>query len=310
MWERELGEYRSHLESRGLARETVRHRGNKAKQMLAFFEASGVKALQEVRRDHVDAWLAYLGADYRTAKGKPITVTHLLQHHICTKDFFAWLERDGGILTSPYGVREQPERPEGPTRPPEIFTPEEAVKVLEAADPRTSLGLRDRAVLELLYSTGMRKGELVALDVADFSFKRHELEIRTSKNKRGRVVPVGEFARHFTEAYIKIVRPWIASELEKALFVSHHSGHRLAVRTVAQVVARALARSGVAKKVTPHGFRHSMATHMLRNRADLRYIQAILGHSRITSTELYTHVSLEDLKAVMRRSHPHGRRKH
>lgn len=309
MWERELGEYRSHLESRGLARETVRHRGNKARKMLAFFEASGVKALQEVRRDHVDAWLAYLGGEYRTAKGTPITTMHLLQHHLCTKDFFAWLEREGRILTSPYGVRDRPARPDAPTRPPEVFTPEEAVKLLEAVDPHTTLGLRDRAVLELLYSTGMRKGELVALDVADFSFKRQELAILTSKNKRGRVVPVGEYARHFTEAYIKIVRPWVAREAEKALFVSHHSGHRLAVRTVAQIVTRALARSGVAKQVTPHGFRHSMATHMLRNRADLRYIQAILGHARITSTELYTHVSLEDLKAVMRRAHPHGRRK-
>ena len=106
MWERELGEYRSHLESRGLARETVRHRGNKARKMLAFFEASGVKALQEVRRDHVDAWL----------------------------------EREGRILTSPYGMRDRPERPDAPTRPPEVFTPEEAVKLLEVVDPRTTLG--------------------------------------------------------------------------------------------------------------------------------------------------------------------------
>ena len=145
--------------------------------------------------------------------------------------------------------------------------------------------------------------------MADFSFKRQALAILKSKNKRGRVVPVGEYARHFTEAYTKIVRPWVARESEKALFVSHHRGQCLAVRTVAQIMARALVRSGVAKPVTPHSFRHSMATHMLRNRADLRYIQAILGHARITSTELYTHVSLEDLKAVMRRAHPHGRRK-
>ncbi len=171
----------------GSPRETVRHRGNKARKMLAFFEASGVKALQEVRRDHVDAWLAYLGGEYRTAKDTPITTMHLLQHHLCTKDFFGWLEREGRILTSPYGVRDRPERPDAPTRPPEVFTPEEAVKLLEAVDPRTTLGLRDRAVLELLYSTGMRKGELVALDVADFAFKRQELAILKSKNKRGRV---------------------------------------------------------------------------------------------------------------------------
>ncbi len=97
-------------------------------------------------------------------------------------------------------------------------------------------------------------------------------------------------------------------EEEKALFVSRQSGRRIAVRTVGQIVARAARRSGGMMAVTPHTFRHSMATHMLRNRADLRRIQAILGHALITSTELYTHVSLEDLKEVVRRAHAHGRR--
>jgi len=309
MWEREFGDYVAHLEARGLARDTVRHRGNQVKRMLAFFAAAGVTELQEVTREHVDFWLAHLGGEYRTAKGNPITTMHLMQHHLSTKDFFAWMEREGRILASPYGVRDRPERPPSPTRPPRVLSPEEAVRVLEAADARNALGLRDRSALELLYSTGMRKGELVALNVADFSFKRQELTIVKSKSRRGRMVPVGEFARHFTEAYIRIVRPWVAREEEKALFVSHHSGRRLAVRTVAQIVARALSRSGVVKPATPHTFRHSMATHMLQNRADLRYIQAILGHSLITSTEIYTHVSLEDLKAVVRRAHPHGRRK-
>jgi len=125
-----------------------------------------------------------------------------------------------------------------------------------------------------------------------------------------RVVPMGEYARHFTEAYLRAERPWMArNDEEKALFVSSvRRGGRLAVRTVGQIVERAAKMSGVAKAITPHTFRHSMATQMLRNRADLRHIQAILGHARITSTELYTHVSLEDLKEVVRRAHPHGRK--
>ncbi len=124
------------------------------------------------------------------------------------------------------------------------------------------------------------------------------------------MVPVGEYARHFAEAYLKAVRPWLAGDdEEKALFVSSvRRGGRLAVRTVGQIVGRAVKRSGVAKTITPHAFRHSMATHMLRNQADPRHIQAILGHASITSTELYTHVSLEDLKEVVRRAHTHWRR--
>jgi integrase/recombinase XerD len=174
--------------------------------------------------------------------------------------------------------------------------------------PKTSQGLRDRAILELLYSTGMRKGALVALNVADFSFERQEMVIVKSKSRKGRDVPVGEYARHFIETYLKAVRLRLAgSDEQKALFVSVRGG-RLAVRTVAQIVERAAKTSGVAKTITPHTFRHSVATQMLRNHADLRHIQAILDHASITSTELYTHVSLEDLKEVVRKAPPHGRK--
>ncbi len=308
MWEPELSRYREQMTARGFALDTVRHRGNKVAQMLRFLAAAGLVDLKDVTRDHVSAYLGYLAGDYRTAKSTRITTEHLRAHHLCVKDFFAWLEREGGILRSPYGLRELPPRVL-PGRLPEVLTPEEAVRILESADPRTLQGLRDRSMLELLYSTGMRKGELVALNLADFSFESQEVAILKSKSKKGRVVPVGEYARHFTEAYIRTVRPLLVKdEEEKALFVSQHNGKRIAVSTVRQIAARAARRSGVSRPVTPHTFRHSMATHMLRNRADLRHIQAILGHARITSTELYTHVSLEDLKAVVRRAHPHGRR--
>ena len=308
MWEPELSSYCQSLVSRSLSLQTVGHRRNKVRQLMRFLEGLGISELCEVSRQHVDSWLSYIGGEYRTARGTPISVSHLIAHHLCAKDFFAWMEREGRILSSPYGVREVPERPL-PARLPTVLSPEEAVKVLEAVCPRTARGLRDRAILELLYSTGMRKGELVELNVADFSFARHELAILKSKSRRGRVVPVGEYARQFTEAYLKAARPWIvADDDEKALFVSHHRGRRLAVRTVAQIVSRAARRSGVGKPVTPHTFRHSMATHLLRNHADLRHIQAILGHAQITSTEIYTHVGLEDLKEVVRRAHPHGKK--
>ena len=192
-----------------------------------------------------------------------------------------------------------------------MLTPEEAVKVLEAVAPRTARGLRDRAILELLYSTGMRKGELVALNVDDFSFERHELAILKSKSKRGRVVPVGEYARQFTEAYLKAVAAVDRGQTKRrrpSSSATTAAGAWRCGRWRRSSRARP-GRAGSASTVTPHTFRHSMATHLLRNHADLRHIQAILGHAKITSTELYTHVALEDLKEVVRRAHPHGRRK-
>lgn len=156
------------------------------------------------------------------------------------------------------------------------------IKVLESCPLNTTVGFRDRSIMELLYSTGIRKAELVRLNVGDFSFENRELAIVNGKGKKGRVVPVWEYACHFTEVYRKLIRPWqVRSEAEKALFVSRSSGTRLASRTIAQIVDRAAARGGIAKRITPHGFRHAMATHMLRNRADLRHIQAILGHASI-----------------------------
>jgi integrase/recombinase XerD len=169
--------------------------------------------------------------------------------------------------------------------------------------------LRDRAVLELLYSTGIRKRELVNLTVGDFRLESHELLIVNGKGGKDRVVPVGEWACYFTEAYVKNVRPWQAcSPTEEALFVQHRNGRPLSPRAVGDIVERATLKSGVGRRVSPHTFRNTMATHMLRNHADLRHIQAILGHKSLRSTQVYTHVSIEDLKEVVRRSHPHGRR--
>ena len=194
-------------------------------------------------------------------------------------------------------------------RLPQVLTQEEMIKVLESCPLHTVVGFRDRAILEILYSTGIRRSELVRLNVADFSFGTQELVIVDGKGRKDRVLPVGEYACHFTEAYLKLIRTWqVRSEVEKALFVTRSSGARLSLRTIAQIVERAVKRCGIEKRVTPHSFRHTMATHMLRNKADLRHIQALLGHASIISTQIYTHMSLEDLKEVVRRAHPHGKR--
>jgi integrase/recombinase XerD len=308
MFDEELAGYLTALEARGVSAETRRHRRRMVGRLVQHLAAQGVASLAEAGKTHLDAYLAFLRDGYRTARGKRIALSSLRLHHDCLRDFFSWLQQQGRILSSPCGLRQAPKRPWPPSLP-TVLTPEEAIRVLQAVPLHTVPGLRDRAILELLYSTGMRKRELVNLNVADVSFERQEALVVNTKTKRDRVVPVGEFARHCVEAYRSLVRPWlVASEGEKALFLSTDKGRRLAVRTVARIVERAVKKSGVTKRVTPHTFRHSMATHMLRNRADLRHIQAILGHAQLTSTTIYTQVSLEDLKEVLRRSHPHGRK--
>lgn len=304
-----LSAYLSSLQARGLSEGTIRRRKGTLARFLRHLAEKGISEPSAVTREHVDTYLLFLTQEYRTAQGTPISVHHLRSYHESLKGFFGWLEKKGTILQSPYGLRTLPPLPWPPPLP-EVLTPEETFQVLEAVKPNTAMGLRDRSILELLYSTGMRRRELVKLNSCDFSFERAELLIVNPKGKRDRLVPVGEAARQFTEAYRRLVRPWmVCSRQEKALFVSHRGGGRLSLRSVSKIVQKAAQASGVTKRISPHSFRHAMATHLLRNQADLRHIQAILGHAQITSTELYTHLALEDLKEVIRRSHPHGKSK-
>jgi len=309
MFESEAGQYLRHLTSKGLAAETVRWRKSPLRIFFAYLAAKNIQSLQEVGRALVEEYLHYLKTEHRTRQGRTIVEGTYRDHLITLRDFFLWLEKTGKILRSPV-VEGLSQKNRKHRRLPQVLTPQEAVRMLESVPPTTALGLRDRAILELLYSTGIRKRELVNLNVVDFSFEARELLIVESKGGKDRIVPVGEHARRFTEAFIRLVRPWLVrGDEEKALFVTQNSGRRLSLRTVGRIVEKAVEKSGIAKRVTPHTFRHCMATHMLRNRADLRHIQAILGHASIVSTEIYTHMSLEDLKAVVRRAHPHGKRK-
>jgi len=309
MIDAECSAYLSSLQARGLSETTIRRRKGTLARFLRHLAERGIYEPSAVTREHVDTYLLFLTQEYRTAQGKPISVHHLRSYHESLKGFFGWLEKKGTILQSPYGLKTLPPLPWPPSLP-EVLTPEETLQVLEAVKPNTAMGLRDRSILELLYSTGIRRRELVTLNLSDFSFERAELLIVNPKGKKDRLVPVGEAARRYTETYRRLVRPWmVCGQQEKALFVSHRGGGRLSSRSVSKIVLHAAQASGVTKRISPHSFRHAMATHLLRNQADLRHIQAILGHAQITSTELYTHLALEDLKEVVRRSHPHGKSK-
>jgi integrase/recombinase XerD len=277
---------------KGRAQETVRWRKSPLSMFGRYLSRNGIRSVTEVSRKIAEEYLASLKSGAFSSRGKPISDGTYRDHLIALNDFFKWLLAREKLLVNPIADAREAEG-RRPVRLPHALTAEEMIKIIQACVPTTALGLRDRAVLELLYSTGIRKGELVNLSLGDFRVESHELLIVNGKGGKDRVVPVGDWACYFTE---------------KALFVQHRNGRRLSPRAVGDIVERATAKSGVGRRVSPHTFRHTMATHMLRNHADLRHIQAILGHTSLRSTQVYTHVNIEDLKEVMRRSHPHGRR--
>ena len=270
-FERHVLDYLIYHVGKGRAQETVRWRKSPLSMFGRYLSRNGIRSVTEVSRKIAEEYLASLKSGAFSSRGKPISDGTYRDH----------------LIALIADAREAEGR--RPVRLPHALTAEEMMKIIQASSHTTALGLLDRAVLELLYSTGIRQRELVNLTLGDFRVESHELLIVNGKGGKDRVVPVGDWACYFTEAYVKNVRPGQARSLtEKALFVQHRNGRRLSPRAVGDIVER--------------------ATHMLRNHADLRHIQAILGHTSLRSTQVYTHVNIEDLKEVMRRSHPHGRR--
>jgi len=188
-------------------------------------------------------------------------------------------------------------------RLPETLTLAEVEKILSSPLPFTVLGVRDRAMLELLYATGLRVSELIGLNVNDVNLEAGFLRCIGKGNKE-RLVPVGAAARKALTDYLSFSRPQLAERTnERALFLTVR-GKRFCRGNVQQLLQRHVQRAGLTRRVSPHVLRHTFATHLLEHGADLRSIQEMLGHADIATTQVYTHVSTEQLKEVYRRTHP------
>lgn len=197
------------------------------------------------------------------------------------------------------------------TRLPKTLTAPEAVELVTAPDLKGPEGLRDRALLELLYASGIRAGELVALDMDDINLLEMELRIRHGKGDKARITLFGEAAARSVQQYLKTGRPILLQRAGKpntALFLNRFGG-RLSDRGVRRIVEKyARDLETIGRDITPHVLRHSFATHLLDNGADLRSVQELLGHSSLQTTQIYTHVSTRRKKEVHERSHPRSAR--
>lgn len=184
--------------------------------------------------------------------------------------------------------------------------------ILEAPDPARPLGLRDRAVLETLYATGCRISELTGLDCQDISYREGMVRL-LGKGRKERIVPVGSKARQALRAYLPVREtlcarhPARGSETGAPLFLSRR-GRRLGVRSVRRILDTALNQAAASRRISPHGLRHSFATHLLNAGADLRAIQELLGHASLGTTQKYTHVSLEHVMDTYWSAHPRAGR--
>jgi integrase/recombinase XerC len=221
------------------------------------------------------------------------------------RGFFHWLVRHKHFAANPLlGVR----APKAAKPLPKALSVEQAARLLEAQDEGSPAALRDRAMFELLYSSGLRLAELVGLDAGDGRLDLGQGEVTvTGKGSKTRAVPVGARAREALQAWLS-VRSQLASPGEKALFVGTR-GKRIAPALVGTRLRRWAARSGLGERVHPHMLRHSFATHLLQSSQDLRAVQEMLGHASISTTQVYTHLDFQALAKVYDAAHPRARKK-
>jgi integrase/recombinase XerD len=221
------------------------------------------------------------------------------------KSFFRYLAREGKLLVDPAAGLTLPKRRK--LLPQALITAKEAIKLCESIDTSTPLGLRNRAIVEVLYTTGIRNAELRELRLSDFDSSAATLSIRAGKGGKDRVVPLGPLASAVLSDYIAGGRPKLPVKPGVThVFVSEH-GWPLWAASVVRIVDQAARHAGIKKPVRPHRLRHACATHMLAGGADVRHIQRLLGHSTLATTEIYTRVEIGDLKAVHKRFHPRER---
>ena len=273
----ELLEYIQYMAVKGYSKRTIYWHQCYLKKFLTYLQRLQITDLKAVTNRETDSFKVYLKEEYRTPKGTPATAATCFNYLNAINGFFRWLEDTGKILIAPVVKQKEANQPK-PVKLPNVLNEAEVLQILDSCPTGTGKELRDRAILEVLYSTGIRRSELVNLNVADFSPERQEVTIFKGKGRKDRVVPVGEYASRFIEVYLKMVRPWMVRDSnETALFVSNTTGKRLHFQNVGRIIQRIVKKSGITKPVSLHTFRHSMATHLLRNGADLRHIQAILG---------------------------------
>lgn len=285
---------------RGYSASTVKLRHHKLLNFIDWAEERGLSDPKEITRPILERYQRHLHFA-RRADGAPLAISTQNDQLIAVRQYFKWLARENHILANPASELELPKVPK--RLPRHILSIEEVERVLAGADPATPEGLRDRALLELLYSTGIRRTEAASLLCEDLHFPRGILLVREGKGKRDRVVPIGERAQAWVEKYRDEARGLMTDVAHGPLFVGNY-GRAMSAGMVALTTKRYLKRAGIDKPGAAHLLRHACATHMLEGGADIRFIQVLLGHAHLTSTEVYAHVSVEKLKAIHAATHP------
>ena len=299
-----LDQFLEHLQyERNVSAHTLRNYKSDLEQFLSYLspntESSDRRYPEIGQIDHltIREWLGTLHSQNK----KKSSVARKLA---ALRTFFQFLLREGIVELNPAKLVSTPRLEK---RLPKHLSIEDAIRFIETPDIETDLGKRDRAILELLYATGVRVSELTTLSIGDIDFRQRLIRV-TGKRRKERIVPFGEPALRALEAYLSVrdrflAQAPISKRDSKAVFLNYQ-GTRITTRSVGRMVEKYIRICAGMHDISPHALRHSFATHLLDSGADLRDIQELLGHARLSTTQIYTHVSMEKLIEVYDKAHP------
>jgi integrase/recombinase XerD len=300
------------LATRGYAQGTIHSRRRHMMTFVAFLKSRWVQSVDEVTRGMVEEYGAWVMGRRHWHTSQKLSIRTVVGYFHTIKVFFRFMIQRNVLVMDPSGWLAWPKvkRP----LPKNIPTEEEMEQILFRPDIGTLSGMRDRAILELIYSTGLRRGEVANLDIYDVNLLERTVTVRRGKGGKGRVLPVGQIALEFLIRYINEARPKMVSSVKRAaegpqapaLFVVD-GGMRLSPDRLGQRVSRYVRSVKPTVTLGCHAIRHAFATHLLRGGADIGMIQRLLGHTSIATTEIYTHVAPVDLKIEHAKCHPRGR---
>lgn len=296
-----MARYLEYLRVRHYSPQTVYLRSKTLRPFRLFCEQAGLTQARQVTRAVIFNYQTYL-FHYRKRDRHPLAVETQNHWLSVVAGFFAWLTRQSLIIYNPASDLEYSRAPQ--RLPRAILSAAEVAAVFNAPDAATPLGLRNRAIIETLYSTGMRRAELCGLDRNDLDFERGLVFIDQGKGRKDRLIPIGERALKWIDRYLTEARPLLGSSVAETAVFLNTRGERVNPNRLGSQVRDLLRRAGITKRGSCHLFRHTMATQLLEAGCDIRHIQEMLGHSNLESTKVYTQVTVSHLKAVHQKYHP------
>ena len=292
--------YLNHLKALGRSYYTIRNARYTLRHFAVFLETENAGLIEDLTAEILSEYQQELYFSL-TAKAKPLTVRTQAQRLSVVKGFTRFLKEKEYLIQDPGAAVRLPKKPQ--RLPKVILSSQEVKKIFKAPDLRTNGGYRNRIILEILYDTAIRRAEVAGIRLHDIDLEAGYIRV-TGKGDKDRVVPLSARVCELVQNYIVMVRPTFVTGADPGYLILNRWGQRMDPNGIWAVVKRCAHLSGIRKTVSTHTFRHTCATHMLKNGAPVRHLQEMLGHESLESTQIYTHVTINDLKAVHARYHP------